>query len=117
MTITGLRHRALSALSAFGLTAALMPFGASADAARSASEQENLALVLRQLDMIERVALRSDGQPVSRSARYHFDYQRLQSDLEQIRQGINGYLSPSRAQPRDPGALSGHYTRTGSDQP
>lgn len=86
-------------------------------AAGTADEQANLELVLRQLSMIEKVAQKSADLPAQDGGRYHFDYQRLLEDLGQVRSGIQTYLSPSRAQPRDPGQLSGHYTRTGSDRP
>lgn len=86
-------------------------------AAGSANEQANLELILRQLSMIEKVAQKSAELPAAEGDRYHFDYERLLEDLGQVRSGIQGYLSPARAQPRDPGQLSGHYTRTGSDQP
>ena len=42
-------------------------------------------------------------------ARYHFDYGRLAADLERVRGGIHDYLTPSRAQPRDPAELLGDY--------
>ncbi|MCQ2036643.1 MULTISPECIES: RAQPRD family integrative conjugative element protein [Stutzerimonas] len=86
-------------------------------AAATADEQANLELILRQLSMIEKVAQKSVDRPAPEGGRYHFDYQRLLEDLGQVRTGIQGYLSPTRAQPRDPGQLSGHYTRTGSDKP
>ncbi|MFK4135358.1 type III effector Hop protein [Pseudomonas luteola] len=83
----------------------------------TASEQTNLELMLRQLESVERVAKQSSSVPEREGARYHFDYERLQKDLELIHQGIKSHLSPSRAQPRDPGQLSGHYTRTGGPMP
>jgi len=43
--------------------------------------------------------------------RYHFDYSRLLADLAQVRTGIQTYLAPSRAQPRDLTELSGDYRR------
>src|SRR5690606_7924994 len=36
---------------------------------------------------------------------------RFTRDLERLRQGITDYRPPSRAQPRDPVELSGHYRR------
>lgn len=45
--------------------------------------------------------------------RYFFDYPRLAADIERIRHGLENYLTPSRAQPRDPVELSGSYSAEG----
>ena len=44
-------------------------------------------------------------------ARYHFDYVRLRADLQRVRTGLQDYLVPQRAQPRDPVPMSGDYVR------
>jgi RAQPRD family integrative conjugative element protein len=75
-------------------------------------ERAQLAHLLRQLDQLERSAAYSET--LSRGdvgRRYHFDYARLQRDIERVRSGIQQYLAPSRAQPRDPAALLGDYRR------
>lgn len=78
--------------------------------AASAYEQEQLSLVQQQLDTIERLATRSATAITSEpDDRYRFDYPRLIQDIQRIRQGVQGYLSPSRAQPRDPIELVGDY--------
>lgn len=78
--------------------------------AASAHEQEQLSLVQQQLDTIERLATRAKTASATESVeRYRFDYPRLTQDLQHIRQGIRGYLSPARAQPRDPAELVGDY--------
>ncbi|MCQ9186712.1 hypothetical protein KMT30_48280, partial [Streptomyces sp. IBSBF 2953] len=41
--------------------------------------------------------------------RYRFDYHQLIQDIQRIRRGVRSYLSPSRAQPRDPAELVGDY--------
>ncbi|WP_458079571.1 integrative conjugative element protein, RAQPRD family, partial [Pseudomonas aeruginosa] len=46
-----------------------------------------------------------------------FDYSRLAADLQRIRQGLQDYMTPSRAQPRDPSDLSGSYTLRGGPMP
>ncbi|MCS3835787.1 RAQPRD family integrative conjugative element protein [Pseudomonas sp. JAI111] len=78
--------------------------------AASAHEQDQLSLIQQQLDTIERLAtqaeISSNAQP---KERYRFDYPRLSQDIQRIRQGVQGYLSPSRAQPRDPTELVGDY--------
>lgn len=73
-------------------------------------ENARLAALVRQLDLLDRLA--ADSSTASDAAtRYHFDYARLRLDLARIRTGIEEYLSPRRAQPRDPQMLSGEYTR------
>jgi len=43
--------------------------------------------------------------------RYFFDYQRANADLRTISAGIDRYLEPSRAQPRDLSGVAGNYRR------
>lgn len=74
----------------------------------SATENAQLTLLLRQLDMLERTAQESAKLP-ARADRYHFDYARLYADIARIRAGIQDYLLPQRAQPRDAAALHGEY--------
>ncbi|RSH69215.1 RAQPRD family integrative conjugative element protein [Stutzerimonas stutzeri] len=80
---------------------------ASADDATP--EHARLAAALRQLDSIERLVAQQAAQEPDARARYHFDYGRLAADLERVRDGIHDYLTPSRAQPRDPAELLGDY--------
>ncbi|GFE79163.1 hypothetical protein GCM10011487_11630 [Steroidobacter agaridevorans] len=75
-------------------------------------ENARLAALMRQLDVLDRLAAQSASSPPA-NTRYHFDYARLRQDLVRIRTGIEDYLSPSRAQPRDPDTLSGEYRREG----
>lgn len=78
--------------------------------AASEYEQGELSLVQQQLDIIERLAAQAEtsgsAQP---NERYRFDYPRLTQDIQRIRQGVQSYLFPSRAQPRDPSELVGDY--------
>ena len=78
--------------------------------AASTHEQEQLSLVQQQLDTLERLATRAKAartlEPIER---YRFDYPRLTQDIQRIRQGVQSYLFPSRAQPRDPSELVGDY--------
>ena len=84
------------------------PAAASGD---DALERSQLAAIVRQLDMIDRLsgdaAIRT---PLGR-ARYHFDYARLHDDIARVRAGMQDYLVPQRAQPRDPVPLTGDYVR------
>ncbi|PMR75269.1 RAQPRD family integrative conjugative element protein [Billgrantia endophytica] len=75
------------------------------------NEREQLTAVIRQLDMIERLVEVGVDRPHGERTRYHFDYARLRADLQRIRTGIDDYLTPQRAQPRDPAMLLGDYRR------
>ncbi|WP_397458528.1 RAQPRD family integrative conjugative element protein [Pseudomonas asplenii] len=74
-----------------------------------ATEQHGLAVLLRQIDQFEILAESIAKNPSDDESRYHFDHARLREDMQRMRQGIHDYLSPQRAQPRDPTPLSGDY--------
>ncbi|MBE8591345.1 conjugal transfer protein [Pseudomonas sp. MAFF 301449] len=79
--------------------------------AASADEQVQLSLVQQQLDTIERLTTRAELASTPESnERYRFDYPQLLQDIQRIRHGVQSYLSPSRAQPRDPSELLGDYS-------
>ncbi|MNF90039.1 Plasmid protein [compost metagenome] len=85
----------------------LVPLGAFAQDIR---ENSDFGLMQRQIDAIELLADRARSSATGADrARYRFDYPRLTADLERVRDGINNYLSPSRAQPADLVELSGDY--------
>jgi RAQPRD family integrative conjugative element protein len=84
-------------------------------AADVASERAELALVVRELDMVDRLAAQGAQLPRDGSARYHLDYVRLHADIARVRDGVQDYLEPPRAQPRDPSVLYGHYRIPESD--
>lgn len=76
-----------------------------------ASEKDELALVMRQLDQVQagldraRVVANQN-----QDARFYFDYQQATRDISTMRQGISTYLEPSRAQPAAPSTLvTGQY--------
>lgn len=81
-------------------------------AADSSLEREHLAALSRQLDLLDRLAEHSASLPRQNGFRYHFDYVRLREDIERIRAGIHDYLTPQRAQPRDPIELLGDYRQS-----
>ncbi|WP_386266544.1 RAQPRD family integrative conjugative element protein [Xanthomonas citri] len=87
-----------------------LPVQAHADDATP--ERAHLAAALRQLDAIDRLVAPEIAQPRDERSRYHFDYTRLAADLERVRAGIRDYLSPPRAQPRDPAVLLGDYRQS-----
>lgn len=74
-------------------------------------EREHLAAVVRQIDLIDRLARQAATASPRTRSRYHFDYRRFNADLQRLRHGVNDYLSPPRAQPRNSSALSGDYRR------
>lgn len=89
----------------------------SAVAYAAGDEHQQLSLILRQLDSLSQLASSRDAFVIGSSARYSFDYPRLLADINLMRQGINGYLTPSRAQPRNPPELTGHYTQLSASHP
>ncbi|MEO9332769.1 RAQPRD family integrative conjugative element protein [Pseudomonas guguanensis] len=93
------------------LLALCMALGVSphAHADDASPEHARLAAALRQLDAIDQLIAQETVRPRDERARYHFDYCRLSADLERVRAGIRDYLTPSRAQPRDPAVLLGDY--------
>lgn len=97
-----------------GLVVALGFMAGPALAAGTASEQANVDVMIRQLNAVEAVARRSAELPSDGSSRYRLDYNRLAADIARIRQGLQDYLAPSRAQPRDAAELSGQYQREGA---
>ena len=95
-----------------GLTLALLLglcLSGHASAEDATPEHARLAAALRQLDSIERLVAQQAAQQRDEHARYHFDYARLSADLDRVRAGIRDYLTPTRAQPRDPAVLLGDY--------
>jgi len=75
-----------------------------------ARERDQLSLVQQQFDTLERLASQAEAASTAEpDDRYRFDYPRLSQDIQRIRQGVQGYLSPSRTQPRDPTELVGDY--------
>lgn len=74
------------------------------------TEREELTLSLSQLTQIEASLNRAQQSArTSVSERYYFDYPRIYSDITTLRSGIEHYLTPTRAQPRDTAALVGQY--------
>lgn len=72
-------------------------------------EQTELVDITRQLTIIEHRINVQASKPITERQRYYFDYKRLKQDINTIKQGINRYQNPIRAQPRDPVILTGDY--------
>ncbi|RUS67416.1 hypothetical protein CUZ56_01361 [Saezia sanguinis] len=78
----------------------------------TADESVHLAVILRQLDAIEHSLNKTSAAELSRqNSRYYFDYERAKRDVARVRHGINDYLTPQRAQPRDPVEITDSYSQ------
>ncbi|UBT80414.1 RAQPRD family integrative conjugative element protein [Pseudomonas amygdali] len=99
-----------------GLLMAGLPLTASAD---TPAQRQDIAAAARQLDSLESLVAHSAANAsATPGERYHFDYARLRADLARVRAGLQDYLTPPRAQPRDPAELAGQYrTEQAADQP
>ncbi|ENG2643611.1 RAQPRD family integrative conjugative element protein [Salmonella enterica] len=74
------------------------------------TEREELTLSLNQLNQIEASLHRTQQSArIGMNERYYFDYPRIHNDITALRSGIEHYLTPSRAQPRDTATLVGQY--------
>lgn len=84
--------------------------------AQDNAEREHLTALVRQLQLMQQMS--NNHVELYKSnpnrSRYYFDYKRLNADLKHIENGINDYLAPKRAQPRDPLELNGQYQRLNS---
>lgn len=60
---------------------------------------------------LERARVAAVQADPSERGRFFFDYARATADLKTINAGIDRYLEPSRAQPRDGSAVAGNYRR------
>ena len=89
---------------------AIALYPAMAALAAPLTEREELTLSLNQLSQIEASLNRAQQSArTSVSERYYFDYLRIHGDIATLRSGIEHYLTPTRAQPRDTAALVGQY--------
>ncbi|WP_050570774.1 MULTISPECIES: RAQPRD family integrative conjugative element protein [Pectobacteriaceae] len=83
-------------------------------ASAQASEKDELALVMRQLDQVQAALNRAQviaSQNAGDSARYYFDYSSATRDITAMKLGIERYLQPSRAQPAVPMNVTGQYSQ------
>lgn len=77
-----------------------------------ASERDQLALALNQLEQLDATLQRAQqSAETAAQSRYFFDYPRIHRDVGLMREGINRYLTPERAQPHEALPLSGNYRR------
>lgn len=77
------------------------------------AEKDELALALRQLDQVQSALERAKILALQNTSdgRFFFDYEQASRDLTTVRQGIETYLEPSRAQPRDNETIVGQYRK------
>ena len=88
----------------------ILLFGDSSALATPFTEREELTLTLSQLSQIEASLHRAQQSArTGINERYYFDYPRIHSDITTLRSGIENYLTPTRAQPRDTATLAGQY--------
>lgn len=77
-----------------------------------ASERDQLALALNQLEQLDATLQRAQqSAETAAQSRYFFDYPRIHHDVGLMHEGIHRYLTPERAQPREALPLSGNYRR------
>ncbi|ELF6204829.1 TPA: RAQPRD family integrative conjugative element protein [Pseudomonas putida] len=106
--------------SAFLLLMATLTAGLSLPAdADTLAQRQDIAAAARQLDALERLVAHSAANATATPGeRYHFDYTRLSADLARVRGGLQDFLTPPRAQPRDSAELAGQYrTEQATDHP
>jgi RAQPRD family integrative conjugative element protein len=87
---------------------------ASSAFAQSAYEREQIRLMLAQLQNMQAIAAQMEhNATVLETDRYRFDYDRLNKDLKAVRTGLEHYLTPSRAQPREvvDAPVAGNYQK------
>ncbi len=93
----------LRATLAACLVAPALPASASDD-----TERAQLAVMIRRLDVLDLAARRGEALAPP-EGRHHFDYARFSADMARVRAGVTHYLTPTRAQPRDPFLLTADY--------
>ncbi|UYC11898.1 RAQPRD family integrative conjugative element protein [Xanthomonas sp. CFBP 8445] len=110
-------HAASPRLPLSGVLAAALLCSAASAQADAALERDRLAGAQRLLDQVDRLAATAAPASASEPSRYHFDYARLHDDVRRMQAGFASFLVPVRAQPRDPSALTGQYTRESAPSP
>ena len=105
----GQTNRRTSIWPALAMLLVVLPSAMQPAIADDTPEREQLAALTLQLDLIDRLAEHAAHTAPQERARYHFDYARLRADLKRVRAGLQDYLVPRRAQPRDPVPLAGDY--------
>ena len=76
-------------------------------------EREQLSLILKQVKNAQRITVAAHEKITpADTERFWFDYERLERDLKKIQLGIEHYMTPNRAQPRElHGEMASSYMR------
>lgn len=90
-------------------------FSLSIDAV--SSERDELVQAKNLLDQLELTLIKAKTQVSNEiSQRYFFDYQKIHSDIQKIRSGIDSYLVIERSQPRKVEDILGQYRAENKDE-
>lgn len=74
--------------------------------AYATTEKEQLAQAIKQLEAAKLSLQRAEkAAKTSPKTREYFNYSAIHRDIETVKKGIQQYINPSRALPRDPNAL------------
>ncbi len=81
-------------------------------------EREQLSLILKQVKNAQRITVAAHEKVTpTDTERFWFDYERLERDLKKIQLGIEHYMTPNRAQPRElHGEMASSYMRDRRDR-
>ena len=81
-------------------------------------EREQLSLILKQVKNAQRITVAAHEKITpTDTERFWFDYERLERDLKKIQLGIEHYMTPNRAQPRElHGEMASSYMRDRRDR-
>lgn len=76
-------------------------------------EREQLSLILKQVKNAQRITVAAHEKITpTETERFWFDYESLERDLKKIELGIEDYMTPNRAQPRElHDEVASSYTR------
>lgn len=72
-------------------------------------QNTQLQAFVRQLEQMQVMIADDLVRSPIKGERYYFDYSRFQEDLKRVQTGIEDYLVPKRAQPRDLVDILGNY--------
>ena len=106
-------HFHFSRFKKIALTMVLSGLLSTQAVASEVFEREQLSLILKQVKNAQRIAVAAHEKITpTNTDRFWFDYERLERDLKKIQLGIEHYMTPNRAQPRElHGEMASSYTR------
>ena len=106
-------HFHFSRFKKIALTMVLSGLLSTQAVASEVFEREQLSLILKQVKNAQRITVAAHEKITPTDTdRFWFDYERLERDLKKIQLGIEHYMTPNRAQPRElHGEMASSYTR------